>query len=1321
MNNNPFTSLLYSKSRSLYRKKSETILTIAFFAMVLLLINLLTAHAQFTSGRIVVLQVGDGSGALSNASTALYLKEFTTTGSPGILVSIPSTGSTALTSSGTATSEGGISLSGDGEYIVIPGYNAAAGIAGIAGSSSATNPRAAGKVDYNASYNLAHTTTGFNNNNIRGAAGNGTNIWASGANDGIRYLGSGAPVIVSSTTTNNRYIQVINGNLYYSTGSGATRGIYQVGTGLPTSATTATNIINTGGASSNFGFAINSAGTIAYIADDASGISRYNFSGGIWSLAYVVNATPARGLCVDFSGTNPVLYATTTTASANSIIKITDTGAGSSSSVIATAPANTVFRGICFAPSVTGGVATKLAVTSVNGGISPSVNTPFSVTVQSHDASNVPTNVTANTNISLSLNSGSGSLSGTLTGTILAGTNQVVISGVLYDVAEGGVSITATRTSGDVLTPGTSANFSVLDAASQLAFVGFPSFNFTNNILPAFTVEARRPDNTVDPNYSGNVTLTLFSGSGTVSGTLTKPCVAGVATFNDISFTAPGVKTLQASGGTLSSAVSSSITISTATLTETIFPQYIQGINGTNNNRVPVAYRLSVSGLQPSTTYRYVNQVDTIPTGTNNGAGNCIFIHPLFFYRTTGASLATSGNYGELTTDASGNYSGWFITEPTGNIRFTPGRDLYVKLTLNDGAGGTTPFLRLATTQTMKVVNFGSGINDGTGLRGNSNALPRNFVFAYDNTAGTGRPIAGSYVELDGSDNNNTPYALWYDNLVNDVDGAYGFIIPNNLPNGIRRIEQRDFTTGNMVGCAAEDADGVWPSTANTVNPSSGLTPVAITSGDASLDPAAVPPTAVISGSGNLCLGGSGTVTLNFTGASPWNYSISGSGGPVNGTTSNNPENVSVTPLAGGIQNYTMASVSDANCPSGSGSGTATFTVSTAPPASTVSSVNSPSSACNGTVSLITTNAVSGQNIQYSWNTGTSSSTVLFSNNIGGPFTVGPFVTNTNQVYAQFGSLATSSSGYNICVQGLNGCGTTNNKCNFTRGTVSTPVGITGSSIQCSGAIGQLYSVTGPAPAGVETYVWSFSVGGAVITSLDPPLNSQVSIDFPAFSTGTLSVQAGLLCLGSSLSPARNLALSNATLTPAVPTGPVKVCPGNSYNYSVPAVAGATTYNWTVPANATITGGAGTNSITVQFNSTPINFVNAIISVNTTSTCGAISGTTSKTTSSMVPGTPSVISGQTSGVCDAPYNYSVTAVSGVTYNWSLPSGASGSSSSNIINVTFSNSYVSGTISVTGTAAGCAVASNPRSLNVSGAPATPASITALFPPCNGGPG
>jgi hypothetical protein len=75
----------------------------------------------------------------------------------------------------------------------------------------------------------------------------------------------------------------------------------------------------------------------------------------------------------------------------------------------------------------------------------------------------------------------------------------------------------------------------------------------------------------------------------------------------------------------------------------------------------------------------------------------------------------------------------------------------------------------------------------------------------------------------------------------------------------------------------------------------------------------------------------------------------------------------------------------------------------------------------------------------------------------------------------------------------------------------------------------------------------------------------------------------------------------------------------------------------------------------------------------------------------------------------------------VTYNWSLPAGASGSSSSNIITVTFSNSFVSGTISVTGSAIGCPVQSAPRNLTVSGVPATPGSITTPVAPCNGGIG
>jgi hypothetical protein len=480
-------------------------------------------------------------------------------------------------------------------------------------------------------------------------------------------------------------------------------------------------------------------------------------------------------------------------------------------------------------------------------------------------------------------------------------------------------------------------------------------------------------------------------------------------------------------------------------------------------------------------------------------------------------------------------------------------------------------------------------------------------------------------------------------------------------------------------------------------------------------------PVATLSGGGLLCLGNSGTVTLNFSGPGPWSGTVSDGVNSVSfGPTTTNPLNVSVTPTLTGVRTYTVTALSNANC-TGSSSGSAVFTVSSAPPTSTVQVVNAPASACSSTVALVTTNIVSGQNIQYSWNVGTNSSVVLFSTSSGGPFSPGPFVTSTNQVYAQFGALGAFQSGYNICVQGINGCGSSNNKCTWVRGAVSTPGPITGPTVVCSGATNQVYSVSSPLPAGVQTFVWSFSVQGAVITPVDPPLNSQVSINFPAFSSGTLSVQAGLSCLASSLSPARTLAISNSTVTPAVPSGPNKVCPGSSYTYSVPAVAGAATYNWSVPSNASIIAGAGTNSITVQFAATPINFVNGIISVNVTSICGVVSGTSSRTVSSLVPSTPGAMSGSTTGVCNSTQAYSVPAVSGVTYSWSLPAGASGFSTTNAIAVTFSNTFGSGTISVTATAAGCAVASNPRTLNVSGVPATPSSITVPFAPCNGGPG
>ena len=149
-----------------------------------------------------------------------------------------------------------------------------------------------------------------------------------------------------------------------------------------------------------------------------------------------------------------------------------------------------------------------------------------------------------------------------------------------------------------------------------------------------------------------------------------------------------------------------------------ILPQYIQGFNGTNNNRVPYAYRVKIENLLPSATYRYINQV-TISTdaATSGGAGNIIFVSSSgTFTRTSSTSFTTPGQYGEFITDANGSFTGWFITEPTGNVtRFIPGKYIFMRIRLNDGASGTTAIHYLTTPDSVKVINFYSTKIDTSG------------------------------------------------------------------------------------------------------------------------------------------------------------------------------------------------------------------------------------------------------------------------------------------------------------------------------------------------------------------------------------------------------------------------------------------------------------------------------------------------------------------------------------------------------------------------------------------------------------------------------
>jgi hypothetical protein len=211
-------------------------------------------------------------------------------------------------------------------------------------------------------------------------------------------------------------------------------------------------------------------------------------------------------------------------------------------------------------------VPTKLAITTI-APASPFATTGFSVVVQAQDVTNIARNVILPTAFSLSTNGNAGSLGGTISGSIPAGVNSVTLTGVTLATAGTAVNLTATRTSGDVLTAGTSANFTVIGNATHLVFVNAPTTGFVSTDIASFTIEARRADNTVDINYTSNITVSKASGPGSLSGTTVAAAVAGVATFSSLQFDQIGAYTLNAASGALTPTVSSGITISPSPVT----------------------------------------------------------------------------------------------------------------------------------------------------------------------------------------------------------------------------------------------------------------------------------------------------------------------------------------------------------------------------------------------------------------------------------------------------------------------------------------------------------------------------------------------------------------------------------------------------------------------------------------------------------------------------------------------------------------------------------------------------------------------------------
>jgi hypothetical protein len=325
-----------------------------------------------------VLRIGDGNTALSSAAAPVFIEQRRMDGTLLGTIALPTVvagNMHPLTMSGSATSEGGLSLSADGRFLIVAGYSAPPTTLAIAASTAATVPRVVGRIDASGSVDTSTLlTAAFDGNNVRSAASaDGAGFWAAGAGSnagGVWFVpfGTTGGVRVLGTPNSVRVVNVFHGQLYASSNTGAFADVFTIGNGLPSAAgDTAAPLPGTTptAAPSPFAFvffdrsaAVAGVDTL-YVADDrlppAGGVQKWTFDGTVWTLVATFgvaqNPTGFRGLTGFLSPAGVTLIGSSAEPSLTRIVVFTDDGVNTPiTTVVATAPPSTIMRGVALSP-----------------------------------------------------------------------------------------------------------------------------------------------------------------------------------------------------------------------------------------------------------------------------------------------------------------------------------------------------------------------------------------------------------------------------------------------------------------------------------------------------------------------------------------------------------------------------------------------------------------------------------------------------------------------------------------------------------------------------------------------------------------------------------------------------------------------------------------------------------------------------------------------------------------------------------------------------------------------------------------------------------
>ncbi|HEY1687296.1 MAG TPA: hypothetical protein VGF95_00360 [Solirubrobacteraceae bacterium] len=375
-----------SAARGRWRRSRLALASIGLAVALLASLAALGARAaaagatSLTPGDVVVYRVGNG-GSLSGSATPVFLDEYNASGTLVESVALPTStegSNKPLLASGTASSEGELSLSTDGKYVVLTGYDTTVGHAEVAETSSSSVPRTVGRVSASGEVNTTTALTNFSTeNNARSVAStNGSEFWVGGAGGGALYatLGASTGTPLSSSVTNVRVVSIFDGQLYTSADptkktSGNVK-IATIGSGLPTTGGQSfTNLSFSPTAPAEaYAYAFVTLGSgpgpdTLYVAEfEHNAMVKYGLASGKWVEEGSVSVPDVTGLIANDSKGTVTLFATDSGANGNegALYKITDTsGLGGTLSgtpdKIAVAASGEAFRGVAYAPGTTFG------------------------------------------------------------------------------------------------------------------------------------------------------------------------------------------------------------------------------------------------------------------------------------------------------------------------------------------------------------------------------------------------------------------------------------------------------------------------------------------------------------------------------------------------------------------------------------------------------------------------------------------------------------------------------------------------------------------------------------------------------------------------------------------------------------------------------------------------------------------------------------------------------------------------------------------------------------------------------------------------------